>query len=84
MKYVDVILPLPLSATYTYELLPSFQGAPAIGCRVLVPFGQKKVYTAVVVALHDNRPENYEVKQVLEVLDSKPVLLPVQLDFGVG
>ncbi len=81
MKYVDVILPLPLSATYTYELPPSFQGAPAIGCRVLVPFGQKKVYTAVVVALHDNRPENYEVKQVLEVLDSKPVLLPVQLDF---
>lgn len=81
MRYVDVILPLPLSATYTYELPAALGASLACGCRVIVPFGAKKIYTAVVVALHDNRPENYEMKQVIEVLDTKPVLLPIQLDF---
>ena len=51
------------------------------GCRVIVPFGAKKFYTAIVVDVHGRQPQGYAVKTVWEILDSDPVLLPVQLDF---
>ena len=81
MKFVDVILPLPLSATYTYALPEEWQEAVRPGCRVIVPFGAKKFYTAIVVEVHGRQPQGYAVKAVWETLDPAPVLLPVQLDF---
>lgn len=81
MRFVDVILPLPLPATYTYRLPDGIQHGAQAGCRVIVPFGAKKIYTAVVVEEHDREPEGFEVKMVMEVLDVQPVLLPQQLAF---
>ena len=52
-----------------------------VGCRVVVPFGAKKIYTGIVTEVHGRRPEGYEVKNVMELLDESPVLLPAQLDF---
>ena len=49
MKFVDVILPLPLPAAYTYALPEERQEVVWPGCRVIVPFGAKKFYTAIVV-----------------------------------
>ena len=78
MRYVDVILPLPLEGTFTYgvstELAPRVQE----GVRLLVPLGRSKRYTAIAVRLHDEAPE-FEVRDVLEVLDDRPILLPRQL-----
>ena len=81
MKFVDVILPLPLPAAYTYALPEERQEVVRPGCRVIVPFGAKKFYTAIVVDVHGRQPQGYAVKTVWEILDSDPVLLPVQLDF---
>lgn len=81
MKYVDVVLPLPLTAKFTYSLPSAFSDNLKVGCRVIVPFGSKKMYTALVVAVHECKPEGYEVKEVLEVLDQHPVLFPVQFKF---
>lgn len=78
MRYVDVILPLPLDGTFTYgvstELAPRVQE----GVRLLVPLGRSKRYTAIAVRLHDEAP-CFEVRDVLEVLDDRPILLPRQL-----
>ena len=52
-----------------------------IGCRVLVPFGQKKIYTAIVVLLHDNEPKGYRVKEIISMIDPKPILRYPQLKF---
>ena len=41
-----------------------------IGCRVVVPFGKKKFYTAIVTNVHYAAPEGYETKDIAEVLDS--------------
>ena len=78
-QFIDVILPLPLNATFTYRLMPEQVGKVGVGYRVVVPFGNRKVYTAVVVNMHNDEPKNFEVKPVMEVLDDHPVLLPVQL-----
>ena len=50
-----------------------------VGCRVIVPFGRSKFYTAIVSRLHTEKPEGYAVKQVLEQIDTAPILLPSQL-----
>ena len=47
MIFVDVILPLPLQNTFTYEVPTEFSAIKK-GMRVVVQFGQKKFYTAVV------------------------------------
>lgn len=76
--FVDVILPLPLPGTFTYALPSEMAEGMVPGCRVIVPFGAKKIYTAVVMRLHSDRPQGYAVKAVMESLDQAPVLLPCQ------
>ena len=80
-KFVDVILPLPIANLYTYSLPDYMEDKIEKGSRIVVPFGKKKYYTAIVAKVHYSKPEGYETKDVEEVLDSKPVLLPSQLDF---
>jgi primosomal protein N' (replication factor Y) len=80
-KYVDVILPLPLPHTFTYSLPVHTAEHIQPGCRVVVPFGRKKYYTAIVRSVHENEPAGYEVKEIATILDPSPVLLPKQFDF---
>lgn len=78
--FVDVILPLPLSGSFTYRLDPSYEAEVKVGSRVVVQFGAKRYYTAIVVSKHGNQPQgDYEVKEVVEVLDAQPIVMPMQL-----
>lgn len=77
MKYVDVILPLPLEGTFTYSLHESMQGRNLFGYRVLVPLGRSKTYTAMVVRQHDEEPE-FETRDIIGILDEQPMLLDKQ------
>lgn len=79
MRYADVILPLPLDGTFTYSLPETFAWKVRVGCRLTVPFGKKKTYSAIVDRLHEEKPEGYEVKDAIELLDEQPMLLPSQL-----
>ena len=80
--YADVIVPLPLANSYTYQLPADMVGEVQVGSRVIVPFGQKRYYTAIVIRLHDKAPEGgYTVKSVTEVLDPHPIVTPDQLKF---
>ena len=80
-KFVDVILPLPLQAYFTYALPPEMDGQVQIGCRVVVSFGRKKFYTGIVRNVHYLKPQEYEVKEVSAVLDEHPILVPLQFQF---
>lgn len=80
-KYVDVILPLPLPRSFTYSLPDEGVEDIQPGCRVVVPFGRKKFYTAIVCNVHYYAPTEYEVKEISVVLDATPILLPVQFKF---
>ena len=80
MKCADVVLPLPLAETYTYALPATFQEEVQVGCRLIVPFGVKKIYSAIVVAIHEVPPSSVRLKEAIELLDEHPVLLPKQLN----
>ncbi len=80
-QYVDVIVPVPLASQFTYALPPEMAARVSVGCRVVVPFGKKKTYTAIVTRVHTEAPADYETKAVLEAPDEGPVVLPQQLPF---
>ncbi len=80
MKYADIILPLPLQDCFTYAVPTDMQSMLQVGCRVQVPFGQKKVYIGIVLRMHDTEPVNYKVKAIMRVVDSSPVVTPRQLE----
>jgi len=78
LKYIDVILPLPLKGTFTYstkhkDILP--------GQRVVVQFGVRKLYAAIVKEVHDRKPSEYEAKPLLAILDELPIVNSIQLQF---
>ncbi|NPD45819.1 MULTISPECIES: primosomal protein N' [unclassified Lentimicrobium] len=79
--FVEVILPLPLDGSFTYRVPFEMNEMVAQGMRVLVQFGTRKVYAALVVSVHENIPQNYQPKYILAVLDAYPIVNQYQLKF---
>lgn len=77
--FADVILPVPVPKAYTYAVPESMEQLVTIGGRVVVQFGRKKLYSAVVVKLHPNAPVEYETKDIVSVLDTSPIITSHQL-----
>ena len=78
MKYVDVILPLPLDGTFTYSVPDGMTEQVRLGVRVLVPLGRSKTYTAMAMRLHDEKPQ-FETRPIIQVIDAEPVLTERQM-----
>lgn len=82
MMYADVILPLSLENSYTYRVPDEMEKSIVPGCRVIVHFGKKRYYTAIVIHVHQRCPnEGYEVKAIHSLLDNTPILRRPQLRF---
>ena len=79
VKYADVILPLSVKGSFTYLLPPAFE--LSIGQRVVVQFGHRKLYTAIVLKIHNENPQEYEAKSLLAILDEGPLVNEKQLQF---
>ena len=80
-KYADIIIPVPLAKLFTYEVGREWIDEVAVGKRVVVSFGKKKLYSGIISALHGNKPQEYETKPILSVLDKTPIVYPSQIDF---
>ena len=78
-KFAEVILPLPLPGSYTYSIPKELEEKVVTGCRVSVPLGDRKLYTALVMSVHGNKPEGYKIKPIKELLDEEPVVTEKQL-----
>ncbi len=72
--FAEVILPLPIYSTYTYLIPEEMSDQVQAGSRVLVQFGKKKYYTAIVEFTHSQAPSGYDVKPIMAVLDSSPIV----------
>ena len=73
-QYADVILPLPLEGCFTYLIPEELAGKIEAGMRVVVQFGTKKFYSALVRRVHTVRPGNISPKLIESVLDDQPIL----------
>jgi len=78
--FAQVILPLPLHDSYTYRVPDEFQDEIGPGQRVVVQFGKKKFYAALVTSLSKTPPGNIEIKTISQLLDDKPVVFPTNFE----
>ena len=79
--FLDVVLPLPIKETFTYEITPAEAKIIQPGMRILVPFGKRKKYTAIAWHTHQVPPKTYAPKQIDSIIDMEAVLQPIQLKF---
>ncbi len=77
-QFVDVILPLALPNLYTYEVPEHLIGKLTQGQRIVVQFGAQKVYAALILKLHNNAPNAYGIKTLIEVIDELPIINELQ------
>ena len=79
MFFVEVILPLALSKTFTYGISEAEFHYIQKGMRIAVPFGKSKIYTALAVEVHQNKPTLYEAKEIHQILDERPIVNEIQI-----
>ena len=79
MYFIEVILPLSLAQTFTYEVNEAEFNYIKPGFRVAVPFGKSKIYTALVLEVHQNKPEKYDAKEIHQILDERPIVTQTQI-----
>jgi primosomal protein N' (replication factor Y) len=79
--FAEILLPLPLPKVYTYRLPYEWNELLVIGMRVAVPFGVKKVYSGIVWKITEQPPEGYQANYIIEILDDRPIVTPLQMEF---
>ena len=78
--YVNVIVPVPLEPSFTYRVPDEMAERVKVGSRVTVPFGRGRFYTAIVESILPVKPQTrFEIKDVVDVPDTEPVLRHPQM-----
>ncbi|MEG1634392.1 MAG: hypothetical protein RR388_02085, partial [Rikenellaceae bacterium] len=79
--YVDVILPIAIPELFSYRIdSDEMCRLIQIGSIVAVPIGKSKISGAIVVSIHEGESAR-ELKEVLDIIDSDPVVSRNQLEF---
>ena len=78
--YAEIIIPLALPKTFTYAVPEPLREQVIPGVRVEVSFGKKRRYAGVVKSTSTDKPQGFEPKPILNVLDAEPVIHEAQLD----
>lgn len=77
--FADIIIPLALPKNYTWQIPEALMEQVRPGCRVEVNLGKNKKYAGVVKRVHAERPQVFDPKEILNVLDVAPVVYEEQL-----
>ena len=68
LYFIEVVLPLAVSKTFTYQVSEAEFHYIQIGMRVAVPFGKTKIYTALVL---DKLYDDYNLDDGNELIITK-------------
>ena len=78
--FAEVLLPIPVPGSFTYRVPYALNEAIHVGQRVAVQFGKTKIMSGLVIALTEKVP-TVEVKYLIDILDSDPIVNATQLKF---
>lgn len=79
--FAEVIIPLALPKNYTWKIPGAMLDAISVGSRVEVNLGRNKKYAGIVKRIHNDEPVTFEAKEIINLLDSEPVVQQYQLQF---
>ncbi len=77
--FAEIIIPLALPKNYTWSVPLHLREQVKPGVRVEVVLGKNKKYSGLVKHIHSKQPEFFETKDILNVLDTEPIVYPEQL-----
>ena len=80
MMYADVLVEIVsknIDKTFTYKVPENTK----VGMRVLVPFGKRKI-EGFVLKIYQKQNFDYEVKEIIKVIDEYPVINKEMLELG--
>ena len=80
-KSIEVVLPLPIDKTFSYAVTKEEFNNIIGGSRVVVSFGKKKFYSAVVIDKFSEKNYDYELKEIEYIIDDKPCVNDYQIKF---
>lgn len=78
--FIETVLPIAVSKSFTYQVSEAEFEFIQVGMRVAVPFGKTKIYTALVLDKSNEPPQLYKAKEILQILDDKPVVNSFQIE----
>ncbi|MBA4054903.1 MAG: primosomal protein N', partial [Marivirga sp.] len=76
--FAELLLPVPIPKLFTYRVPFILNDKVMIGQRAIVQFGDRKILTGIITAIHDKPPKDYEAKYILELLDNFPTVTDLQ------
>lgn len=80
LYFIEVVLPLAVAKTFTYQVSEAEFEYIQVGMRVAVPFGKSKIYTALILDKHNQPPRLYTAKEIHQILDEKPIVNSFQIE----
>ena len=81
--YINVLVETKVKSndmTFTYHVPSIYENLSLIGKRVLVPFGPRIIEGFVLNKT--SKPDNYDAKDIIDVIDEDEVLNDELLDLG--
>jgi primosomal protein N' (replication factor Y) (superfamily II helicase) len=80
-RYAEVILPVPLPGMFTYAVPDELAEQVCPGKRVVVSFGKKRILLGMVRTILDQCNDGIIPKEILAVMDDKPLVTETHLSF---
>jgi len=78
-NFADIILPIAVRGRFTYRIPGNLLDKIKPGVRVIVPFGNKNLYSGIVCNIHDREPEVKNLRNISSVPDLVPAINEMQL-----
>src|SRR5437867_4450134 len=82
MTHAAVVLPVPVSRSYIYEVPETLTARVVSGARVVVPLRRRSVVGIVTEAGSHLPAAGIEVKPIIAALDDEPAISPPLLELG--
>ncbi len=77
--FAEIIIPLALPKNYTWSIPERFQESVQPGIRVEVMLGGRRKYAGIVKKIFSEKPEAFNPRDIINVLDQEPILHTAQL-----
>lgn len=79
--FAQIIVPVPVRGTFTYEVPISLADSASVGQSVVVEFGAKKLYTGIIQSISATPPDGFKIKSIQSIANLQPIVTQTQLDF---
>jgi primosomal protein N' (replication factor Y) len=77
--FADILLPLAIKGRLTYRIPDHLKAVAKPGVKVLIQLGSRKLYSGILVRIHNDLPDFKNIRPIIEIKDPAPIVNEKQL-----